>query len=272
MACHAALRPSNFTVPSSIRNEPGAIIGREVAVIEFLGVGVPDERGDWLLHRVCARFERSELIAVVSARRDTGHAFLDAFGGRRIPVEGRVWADRIPLMRETASRVRGLVTDAGPDAPFTEYRSVLWNTLVTPRAALTGLLRFPRRAQRVAAIRALAAVQLEARWRDPVGLLTSLERARLAVARALARRPRALVLRDVDRTLGLEDGATLLRLVRNLAHIEHVAAVASVASASLAHLCADRVIVLAEGLLVFDGPAAEFNDAVANRRLRGVVG
>jgi len=245
---------------------------REVPVIEFLGIGVPDERGGWLLHRVCARFERSGLTAVVAARPDTRHAFIDAVAGRCIPVEGRVWVDRIPLMRETASRVRGLVAEAGPEARFTEYRSVLWNTLVTPRAALTGLLRFPRRAERAAAIRALAAVQLDARWRDPVGLLTPFERARLAVARALARRPHAIVLRDVDRALGPEDGTSLLRLVRSLAHIERIIAVASVGSASLAHVCADRVIVLAEGLLVFDGPAAEFNDAVANRRLRGLVG
>ena len=241
-------------------------------MIEFLGVGIPDGRGGWLLHRVCTRFERSELIALVTDRPDTADAFLDAFAGQRIPVEGRVWTDRIPLMRETAGRVRALVSEAGPDARFTEYRSVLWNTLVTPRAALTGLLRFPRRAQRMAAIRALAAVQLEARWREPVGLLTALERARLAVARALAQRPHAIVLRDVDRILGPEAGASLLRLVRSLAHIEHFTALASMGSAALAHTCADRVIVLAEGLLVFDGPAAEFNDAVANRRLRGVVG
>jgi ABC-type cobalamin/Fe3+-siderophores transport system ATPase subunit len=243
-----------------------------VAVIEFLGIGVPDERGCWLLHRVCARFERSELTAIVTARPAAGRAFLDALTGRRIPVEGRVWTDGIPLMRETAARIRGLVTEAGPDAPFTDYRSVLWNTLITPRTALTGLLRFPRRSQRLAAVRALAAVQLDVRWRDPVGMLTSLERARLAVARALARRPRALVLRDVDRTLEPEDAASLLQLVRRLTHIERVATVASVGSASLAHLCADRVIVLADGLLVFDGPAGEFNDMVADRRLRGVVG
>jgi ABC-type cobalamin/Fe3+-siderophores transport system ATPase subunit len=212
-------------------------------MIEFLGIGIPDARGGWLLHRVCARFERSELIALVSARPEAGQAFLDAFAGRRIPLEGRVWADRIPLMRETARRVRGLVSEAGPDARFTEYRSVLWNTVVTPRAALT-MLRFPRRAQREAAIRALAAVQLEPRWRDPVAALTSLERARLALARGLARRPRALVLRDVDRTLGPEDAAVLLRLARGLAHLERIPAVASLTSTSLAHACADRVLVL----------------------------
>lgn len=239
-------------------------------MIEFLGVGIPDEHGGWLLHRVCARLERSGLVALVTARPDTGRAFLDALAGRHIPIEGRVWVDRIPLMRDTAARVRGLVTEAGPSVRFTEYRSVLWNTLVTPRAALTGLLRFPRPGQRAAAIRALSAVKLDARWRDPVGSLTSFERARLALARALARRPRALILRDVDATLGPEDAAALLRLVRGLAHVERFVVVASV-SASLARACADRVIVIADGLLVFDGPALVFNDA-ANHRLRGVVG
>jgi ABC-type polar amino acid transport system ATPase subunit len=241
-------------------------------MIEFLGVGIPDERGAWLLHRVCTRFERSELTAIVADRRSTGQAFLDALAGRRIPVEGRIWVDRIPLMRETATRVRGLVGEAGPDARFTEYRSVLWNTLITPRAAFAGLLRFPRRGARAAATRALIAVQLDGRWRDTVASLSALERARLALGRALARRPRAVVLRDVDRGLGADDAAAVLGLARGLAHVERFAAVASVASAPLARACADRVIVLAGGLLTFDGPAAEFNDEVATRRLRGVVG
>jgi ABC-type cobalamin/Fe3+-siderophores transport system ATPase subunit len=241
-------------------------------VIELLGIGVLDDRGDWLLHRVCARFEGGELTAVVSTRRETAQALLDALIGRRIPVEGRVWVQRIPLMRETVARVRVLVVDAGPEARFTDYRSVLWNTLVTPRAALMGLLRFPCVAERAAAARALAAVQLDRCWRDAVGTLTPLERARLALARALARRPRALVLRDVDAVLGADDAASLLRLTRGLARDERVPAVASVGSAALARACADRMMVLADGLLVFDGPAIEFNDEVAGRRLRGMVG
>jgi ABC-type phosphate/phosphonate transport system ATPase subunit len=241
-------------------------------VVELLGIGVPDERGGWLLHRVCARFECGQLTAVVGAQREAADAFLDALTGRRIPVEGRVWVERIPLMRETAARVRSLVVNAGPDAGFTDHRSVLWNTLVSPRAALMGLLRFPRPAQRAAATRALAAVRLETRWRDRVSALTPLERARLALARALAQRPRALILRDVDAGLSGEDAASLLRLARQLAYDERLAAVASVASAALARACADRIIVLADGLLVFDGPAIAFDDDVAGRGLRGMVG
>ena len=34
-------------------------------MVELLGIGVPDERGRWLLHRVCARFEHGELTTVV---------------------------------------------------------------------------------------------------------------------------------------------------------------------------------------------------------------
>ena len=245
---------------------------REMVVIEFLGVGVPDERDGWLLRRVCARFERDALTAVVAARPDAARAFVDVLSGRRIPLEGRVWVDRIPLMRDTAGRIRSLVSEAGPEDHFAEHRSVLWNTLVPPHAAFAGLLRFPRRAKRVAAMRTLAGVQLDARWRDTVGPLTALERARLALARALARRPRALVLRHVADVLPAEDAATLLRLLRHLAQVERIAAVACLASAALARACADRVMALAEGVLVYDGPAAEFGDAVGSGRLRGVAG
>jgi ABC-type cobalamin/Fe3+-siderophores transport system ATPase subunit len=257
---------------SSIRNETRAIMAREMSMIEFLGVGIPDERGGWLLHRACVRIEHSELVALVATQLHTGRAFLDAVAGRRIPLEGRIWIDRMPLMRDTQARIRGAVGDAGPDVRFTEYRSVLWNTLVTPRTPLTGLLRFPRRAHRVAAARALAAVQLDARWRDPVASLTSLERAQLALARVLARGRRALILRDVDAALGYEDAAALLRLVRNVAHVERLAVVASVVSAPLARACADRVLVLADGRVGFDGPAVEFHGPVVDRRARDVVG
>jgi ABC-type phosphate/phosphonate transport system ATPase subunit len=241
-------------------------------VIELLGIGVPDEGGGWLLHRICAHLDRGGLTAVVAGRRAEGRALLDAISGHRIPDEGRVWVDRIPLMRETVSRVRAVVTDAGPAARFTDYRSVLWNTLVTPSAALSGLLRFPRRAERAAATRTLAAVGLEGRWRDTVASLSALDRARLALARALMRRPRAFVLRDVDGVLGPDDATALLTLARGLAHAERLAVVASLASEAVARAAADRVIVLADGLLLFDGPVGEFTDEVARRRRREVIG
>jgi len=57
-----------------------------------------------------------------------------------------------------------------------------------------------------------------------------------------------------------------------VARTERLIVVASVASAALARGCADRVVVLADGLLVFDGPVAGFTDEIASRRLRGAVG
>jgi phosphonate transport system ATP-binding protein len=241
-------------------------------VIELLGVGIPDGHGAWLLHRVCAQFGRGELTAVVAARRAEGQAFLDALTARRIPTEGRVWIDRLPLMRETVARVRRLVVEAGPATRFTEHRSLLWNALVTPSAALSGLLRFPRRAERATATRALAAVRLDGRSRDAVASLAPLERARLALGRALARRPRALVLRDVDDALGADDAAAMLSLARRLARTERLVVLASVASAALARAHADRVIVLADGRLAFDGPVADFIGELASCRLHGVGG
>lgn len=239
-------------------------------MIELLGVGVPGGGGQWLLHRVCARVERGLLTAVVARTPAQSAALLDAITGQVIPREGRVWVEGRPLMRETAGRIRALVADVGRATPYSQSRSALWNTLVAPGNPFPGLLRFPRRAKRESALRALDAVGLAGRARQPMSGLTSAERLRVALARALFSKAAAVVLRDVDAALGAHDTAALLALARALARAERIMVVASLASTALARVHADRVIVLADGLLVFEGRALELTDAQVSRRLGAV--
>jgi ABC-type phosphate/phosphonate transport system ATPase subunit len=235
--------------------------------IELLGVGVPGGGGRWLLHRVCARVEGGALTAVVARAPAESSTLLDALTGQLIPREGRVWVDHRPLMRETAGRIRALVADVGRTTPFALQRSALWNTLVTPGHHLAGLLRFPRRSERDAALRALEAVGLAGLARRPLSALTLAERLRVALARALSWQVTAIVLRDVDTVLDADDAAALLGVARRLAHAHRIIAIASLASTELAREHADRVILLADGLLVFDGRAPELTDSQVRRRL-----
>jgi phosphonate transport system ATP-binding protein len=240
-------------------------------VIELLGVGVPGGGGQWLLHRVCARIDRGVLTAVLARTPAQSAAFLDAVAGNLVPVEGRVWVSRRPLMRETAARIRALVADAGRVSTYSSGRSVLWNTLVTGGYALEGLLRFPRRAERRAALQALERVGLAERARQPMAALTAGERLRVALARARCSNAAIVVLRDVDTVAAPEDAATLLRLAREAARTERVAVIVSLESPALARAHADRVIVLADGRLVFDGAARDFTDDQVTRRLGALV-
>src|SRR5215475_5870477 len=98
-------------------------------MLELLGVGVPRSDGGWLLHRVCARFERSGLVLVISSRTEERKALFDVISARAIASEGRVWVDGVPAMHATAARLRHLVGDVELPPLLVPHRSIFWNVL-----------------------------------------------------------------------------------------------------------------------------------------------
>jgi phosphonate transport system ATP-binding protein len=117
-------------------------------------------------------------------------------------------------------------------------------------------------------MKALASAGLGERSHDTAAGLDREERARLALAKALLRRPEHLVAREVDVTLGLPDAERLLERLRAVARADRLSAVASLASLSLARRLADRVVVIADGLLVFDAPPDALTEDEVDWRLR----
>jgi ABC-type phosphate/phosphonate transport system ATPase subunit len=238
-------------------------------VIELLGVGASRENGGWILHRVCARFRRGEVALVVSRLPEERSALLDAVSGRIVPEEGRVWIGRVPVSRDTVRRIRALVADVDVRSRPVEYRSLLWNVLVAGKSghrALHGLLRLPRKSERQAARRVLERVGLGGRELEIAAGLGAVDQARLALASALVRTPEALVVRDIDRGLDGAEAPVVCALLRSLAGQERLAVLASAATPSDASGLADRLVAIADGLLVFDGHPADFSGGrVASR-------
>lgn len=239
-------------------------------MIELLGIGVERNGGGWLLHRVCAHWERPELVAVVSSSAAERGALLDALGGRVVPSEGRAWIDRVPLTAETAARIRARVAEVDLRLEPVPGRSLLWNTLADARPGLRmlhGLLRFPRLPERRAATSALRAVGLGERMLEPAAGLDRDGRLRLALARALTPEPSHLLIRDPDVVLEMEDAERLLHLAAALVDMERIGAAVSLRSLALARRFATRVAVLADGLLVLDAAPDAFSlDQVGWRR------
>jgi ABC-type phosphate/phosphonate transport system ATPase subunit len=241
-------------------------------VIELLGIGAGNREGGWLLRRVCARFRPGELAVVVSRDPAERLALLDAVSARLLPLEGRVWVSRVPVMRSTLGRIRALVAEADIRRAPVAGRSLLWNVLTGGRGGPRGLrrlLRLPGKSEREAALRALQRVGLGGRALELAAGLDPVERAHLALACVLARRPEYLVVREVDRGLAPSDAAAVLTTARTLAHADRLAVLASVTDAALGLEAADRIVRIADGLLVFDGPAAGFAAAAEGRRPEG---
>jgi ABC-type phosphate/phosphonate transport system ATPase subunit len=230
-------------------------------VIELLGVGVPRTGRGWLLHRVCATLEAGELTLVQAEDPEERSALLDAITGRRVPEEGRVWVSRVPLMPDSRSQVRRLCGDVDPATGLIERRSLFWNAVapVSGSRALGRLLRLPRRREREAVRTALERVGLRGRADEAVGRLSAFDRMRFLTARALARGPRHLVVREPDTAVGPEDLGGLLALLRLIARRDRLGVVVSLADTEAGRSFADRLLVLREGLLVFHGPAGRLD-------------
>jgi ABC-type phosphate/phosphonate transport system ATPase subunit len=236
-------------------------------MIELLGVGAPRADGGWLLHRVCARFHRGQITVVVSRDPAERRALLDAVTARIVPNEGRVWVNGVPVTRDTVGRIRDLVAEADLDVRPVERRSFLWNVLTGragARALWHGLLRLPRKSERRSALRALERVGLGGRATEPARELGPADRARLALACGLSRSPEFLVVRDVDDAAARIDGDTVRATLRALARRDRLSVLVEAADPSTAYGFADRLVVIEEGLLRFDGRPADFSgDRVA---------
>src|SRR5262249_12784780 len=166
------------------------------------GVGAPRADGGWRLHRVCASFRRGEVTLVVSHLPEERDALLDAVGARIVPGEGRGWVSHVPVSPDTRRRIPRLVVEADRHSRPVEHRSLLWNVLVAGKSghhALHGLLRLPRKSERLAARRALERVGLGGRELETGAALGAVDRARLALASALVMTPEVLAVREIDR-------------------------------------------------------------------------
>jgi phosphonate transport system ATP-binding protein len=233
------------------------------AMIELLGVGAPREDGSWRLHRICASFRRGEVTLVVSHLPEEREALLDAVAARIVPEEGRVWIDHVPVSRDTARRIRGLVAEVDVHTSAVAHRSLLWNVLVTGRSGqrtIQGLLRLPRKTEREAARRMLERVGLGGREVQLAAALDAVDQARLAIAGALVRKPEALAVREIDARFDDAEAAAVRGLLQSLARRERLAVLASAASPAAARGFADRLVAIADGLLVYDGVPAGFAD------------
>ncbi len=237
-------------------------------MIELLGIGVGDGGEGWLLHRVCARLASSQVIAIVSRQAEERWALLDVLGARRVPSEGRTWIDGAPLGHDTAHRLRQRVAEVPLDEALAERRSVLWNTLAAvPGGRFRTFLRLPGPGARKAADRALRAVALGEMAPARVASLDADGRLRVVVARALVAAPSVLLVRDPDVALPSSDAVRLMTMLRLLARTERVTVIASLGGPALAKGFADRLLVIAEGALVFDGPPMAFPSSQAPARL-----
>jgi len=234
-------------------------------MIEFESVTFRYRSGDaQALSGVSLRFGEGELVAVVGANGSGKSTLARLCDGLLLPSEGRVL-------------VNGIET-ADPDR-VTEVRSLVGMVFQDPDDQIVGTvveedcafgpenLGLPASEIRVRVDAALAAVGLTGLERREPHLLSEGQKQRLAVAGALAMRPRYLVLDEPAAMLDPEGRRAVAAIMARLAHEEgHGVILVTHDAGDVAR--ADRVIGLDAGRVVFDGcPADLLADADALARV-----
>ena len=206
-----------------------------------------------VLDGVSARFAPGQVTAVLGPNGAGKSTLLNCLAGLRAPDAGEVELDGARLSdlppRRRAQRI-GFIAQT-PEIAWAVEAAILVGLGRIPFIGARGLSR-----EDAAIIdRAMEAAQVTGLAERDVSTLSGGERARVLIARALAGEPEWLL---ADEPLaGLDPGHQLdaADLFRKLAHDRGCGVVVTLHDLSLAARMADRILVLAEGRVLADGPA-----------------
>jgi iron complex transport system ATP-binding protein len=102
----------------------------------------------------------------------------------------------------------------------------------------------------------------------PIDTMSQGERARMMMARALATEAAVFLADEPVASLDPELAATVLQDLARIAREDGVLALINIHQIELARQFCDRIIGLAQGVIVFDGPPADMTEAVLDRVYR----
>jgi phosphonate transport system ATP-binding protein len=139
---------------------------------------------------------------------------------------------------------------------------------VSAHSALRTLFSLPR-ADRLLALQSLERVGLLERALDRADELSGGQQQRIGIARAMAQRPQIVLADEPVASLDPATGEKVLADLHRICREDGITAIVSLHQTDLARQFADRVIGMANGRVVFDGPAPLLSQTVLDQIYRG---
>jgi iron complex transport system ATP-binding protein len=196
---------------------------------------------------------RGEMCALIGPNGAGKSTLLNLFAGSLRPGRGEVTLDRRNLRayspQERARRIALVPQTVAIPFAFTVREFVTLGR--TPHSAA---LQGERAADRSAVARALALTRTEQFANQSILELSGGERQRVILALALAQEPEVLLLDEPTANLDVAQQIAILRLVADLNRTQALTVVAAMHDLNLAALFFPRLIALAAGHVVADGP------------------
>jgi iron complex transport system ATP-binding protein len=245
---------------------PGSLLVLEGVSFSYRRRGRPDRE---VLRGVGLAVEAGELVVLLGPNGSGKTTLLQVALGRLAPQVGEVRLEGRPVgewsRREVAQRIAVLPQLAALPEGFRVEE------LVEMGRAPHAQSRFGATDDDERAVeRALADADATELVGRRIEELSGGERQRVLVAMALAQEPRILLLDEPTQHLDLAHQVALLAALDRLRRTRGVAVVAVLHDPALTALASARVVLLAEGRIVADGPAVEVLDPARIAAVFGV--
>jgi phosphonate transport system ATP-binding protein len=133
---------------------------------------------------------------------------------------------------------------------------------------ISSLFHYFSRSDREIAVDSLERVNLLHRANQRADRLSGGEKQRTAIARALAQQPNIILADEPVASLDVELSWQVMSDLVRVARTEHVPTLISIHDVNLAKTFCDRIVGLAQGQIVFDGPPKELDRAALDRIYR----
>lgn len=242
-----------------------------MSFLEINDVKVVYPNGYEALKSVSLRAEAGEILALVGSSGAGKSTLLRCINGLQKTSAGRILldGDEITAMNEAQLQEhRRHIGFIWQEYNLVERLSVFTNVLTGRLGYLqniSSLLGYFDRSQREIALRNLERVNLLPRAMQRADQLSGGEKQRVSIARAISQEPKIILadepVASLDPTLAWQVMNDLARVARE----DHVLTLICIHQIDLAKEFADRVIGIAQGVVVFDGPPIQLDKPMMER-------
>ncbi len=239
----------------------------EMDMLRYQSVGMRYADGTAALDSVSLRVPRGQFCVILGASGAGKSTLLRMANGLTTPTQGEVWVDGRQVQASTLAALRPRIGMVHQHFNLVSRATVATNVL---SGALPGLpawraylMRFPAELrERACQLVREVGLQPEHLQRR-VSELSGGQQQRVGIARAFMLAPALLLADEPVASLDPRISRDILELLRNRARERGATVLCSLHQVDLAREFADRIVALRHGVMVFDGPASQFDEATA---------
>ncbi|MEO0537821.1 MAG: phosphonate ABC transporter ATP-binding protein [Cyanobacteria bacterium P01_A01_bin.123] len=228
------------------------------AIVVLDKVGVTYKNGLTALESVSLSLNRGEFTVVLGASGAGKSTLLRTINYLTPPTQGQIIVDGLesltqPQMLQLHRQQTGMIFQ---HHQLIERQSALQNVLMgrlSYHSFWRSLLPLPQVDQHIA-LDCLHRVGLIEKALTPVKALSGGQKQRVGIARALAQQPQLMLADEPIASLDPASSHIVLSLLRAICKTDGIAALLSLHQVEFAREYGDRIIGLAHGRIIFDGP------------------